>query len=230
MIDKYREILCKASLFNGISNCDLAVMLSCLKPKICKYKKEELIAYAEDPFESIGIILEGEAAVVKENAAGSRAMMALLKPSDIFGEMAVFSGRPVWPASVVAKQTCAVLFIPRQNIVGECSQTCDRHRIVIFNMLKIISEKALMLNKKVEYLSIKSMRGKLCAFIIEQYKKKGSFTFTLPMNRNELADFLNVSRPSMSRELSCLRDEGIIDFHLSAVRIVNLELLKSMAE
>ncbi|RCX21052.1 CRP-like cAMP-binding protein [Anaerobacterium chartisolvens] len=230
MIDKYREVLCRVSLFNGISHCDLAVMLDCLKPKTCKYRKEEMIACADDPFESIGIILEGEAAVIKENAAGSRAMMTLLRPSDIFGEMAVFSGRPVWPASVVAKQTCAVLFIPRQNIVGECSQTCARHRTMIFNMLKIISEKALMLNKKVEYLSIKSMRGKLCTFIMEQYKRRGSLTFMLPMNRNELADFLNVSRPSMSRELCRLRDEGIIDFHLSSVRVLNVELLKSMAE
>jgi DNA-binding transcriptional regulator LsrR (DeoR family) len=50
------------------------------------------------------------------------------------------------------------------------------------------------------------------------------------MNRQQLADFLNVSRPSMSRELSRMRDEGIIDFHLSAVRILDIERLKEYCE
>jgi CRP/FNR family transcriptional regulator, dissimilatory nitrate respiration regulator len=230
MIEKYREILTRTNLFHNIPYDDLKGMLSCLNPKMREYKREEIIACAGGPFESIGIIMEGEAAVIKENAAGNRAMMALLKPSDIFGEVAVFSGKAIWPATVAAQQTCTVLFIPGQKIVGECHKVCPWHRTMIFNMLKIISEKALMLNKKVEYLTIKSMRGKICTFIIEQYKKQGNTTFMLPMNRNELADFLSVSRPSMSRELCRLRDEGVIDFHLSSVCILNVEALKNMVE
>jgi CRP-like cAMP-binding protein len=81
-----------------------------------------------------------------------------------------------------------------------------------------------------EYISIKTMRSKLSTFIYEQYLKGKTTTLTLPMNRQQLADFLNVSRPSMSRELSRMRDEGIIDFHLSAVRIIDIEKLKEYCE
>lgn len=88
-------------------------------------------------------------------------------------------------------------------------------------MLKILSDKAMSLNKQVEYLSIKGMREKLCTYIWEQYKKQGSLLIHLPMKRNEMADFLNVSRPSMSRELCKMRDEGLIDFYLSTVKIVD---------
>jgi CRP-like cAMP-binding protein len=97
-------------------------------------------------------------------------------------------------------------------------------------MLGIISEKALMLNRKVEYLAIKSMRAKISTFLLEQYKKTGKTTFMIPLNRNELADFLNVSRPSMSREMCRMKEEGIIDFHRASIRIINPDALKKSVE
>ena len=97
-------------------------------------------------------------------------------------------------------------------------------------MLKDISDKALMLNKKLEYLSMKSMRGKLSSFLLEQYKTTGSPAFLLPMKRHELADYLNVSRPSMSQEMCRMRDEGVIDFSRSSIQINDMESLKDMVE
>ena len=85
-----------------------------------------------------------------------------------------------------------------------------------------------MLNKKIEYLSIKSIRGKISMFILEQHKKTNKLIFTIEMNRNDLADYLNVSRPSMSREMCKMRDEGVIEFHLSTIKIKDLDALKTM--
>ena len=93
-------------------------------------------------------------------------------------------------------------------------------------MLKIISEKALMLNRKVEYLALISVRQKIATYLLEQYKITKSKTFLLPLNRQELAEFLNVSRPSLSREMCRMRDEGIIDFHMSTIKILDLDVLK----
>lgn len=96
-------------------------------------------------------------------------------------------------------------------------------------MLRIVSEKAMLLNKKVEYLTIKSMRGKIAAFLLDYYRKTGLAIFTLPLNRNAMAEFLNVSRPSMSREMGRMKEEGIIDYHLSTIRIKDLDALKKTA-
>jgi CRP-like cAMP-binding protein len=115
-----------------------------------------------------------------------------------------------------------------QKILGYCDGKCPWHRQLVLNMLKILSEKALILNKKLEYVSIKSMREKLGTYFLDQYRRNKSLTFMLPLNRNELADFLNVSRPSMSREMSRMKDDGIIDFHMSTVRILDFEALKNM--
>ncbi len=226
-MEQYLTSLKKTPLFNGIDEDELLTMIKCINPKIVSYKKNDYIALAGEKFNSLGIIAEGEASISMENAAGNRIMMAILKAGDMFGEMIVFSKLSAWPANVQAQEPCTVFFLQREKIIGQCEKMCSWHRTLIQNMLVIISERALMLNKKLEYLSIKSIRGKLSKFLLEESKKAGSATFMLPMNRNELADFLNVSRPSMSREMCLMRDEEIIDFHLSSIKILNANALKS---
>lgn len=230
MFAKFIPVLLKTSLFKDIEPDDLNTMLNCLQPKLARFKKNGYIAVAGDCFESMGIMLSGQAALIKENAAGNRMIMAILKPGDIFGESAVFAGKAGWPATVMAQEPCQVMFLPRQKILGECANLCTWHHTIIENMLKDISDKVLMLNQKIEYLSMKSMRGKLSTFLLEQYKINGRPDFVIPMKRNELADFLNVSRPSMSREMCRMRDEGVIDFNRSSIHIKNLASLKEMVE
>lgn len=230
MFEKYVEILSRIGLFQNITKEGITVMLNCIKPKISQFKKGDLIALSGDKFKSIGIILAGKAIVVKENAAGNRMFMINLNSGDMFGEMAVFSGKSILPATVEAQDNCTVLFLPGEKIIGECKNMCTWHRTLIRNTLKIISDRALLLNKHVEYLNIKSLKGKISTFLIEQYKKSGKTTFKLPLKRNELAEFLNVSRPSLSREICHLRDEGLIDFNRSSFCIKNIEALKNISE
>ncbi len=229
-IEKYVDVLSAAELFEGLADDEIVNMVKCLEPRIYEYEKNNYVAIAGEEFKGIGIMLDGEAIAYKENFAGTRVMMTLLTPGDVFGEIVAFSTHTKWPVTVEAQKTCKVLFISRERIVGECRQLCPWHRKLIENMLMIVSERALALSRKVEYLSIKSIRGKISTFLLEQYKKTGKTMFMLPMNRNELADFLNVSRPSLSREMCNMRDEGTIDFHRASVRINDIQALKRMAE
>jgi CRP-like cAMP-binding protein len=86
----------------------------------------------------------------------------------------------------------------------------------------------MIMNSRIGYLKVKSMREKLAAFLFEQHQRTGNRTFMIPMNREQLADYLNVSRPSMSRELGRIRDEGVIDFYRSSFTIKNLDALRQM--
>jgi CRP-like cAMP-binding protein len=218
----HEEIL-KFPLFSNISSNELSSLQLCLKPRIRTYKRNEYITIAGEKFDSIGLFLEGEATVNKENLSGNRILMARLKPGDMFGEALVFTGEAYWPSTIQAQTGCKVMFLSSSSIIGLCQKVCPCHKKLIQNMLKIISEKAVMLNKKVEYLTITSVREKLSKFLLEQYKKAGTNTFTIPLNRKELAEFLNVTRPSLSREMCRMRDEGIIDFHMASVKIIDLE-------
>lgn len=229
MVDNYIHILKKNRLFESIDSQDIISMLKCLNAVLREYDKGEYIALAGESCDNIGILVKGSAAVTKEDINGNRVIMVLLKPGDIFGEVAAFASRPVWPGNVLAQEKSVVCFIPVLRITSLCSNLCQWHTVIIRNLLKTISEKAMALNRKVEYLTIKSMRGRICAFLLEQSKKNGDTTITIPMNRNQLADFLNVSRSSMSREMCRMRDEGIISFKGSTFRINDLDALKRMA-
>ncbi|MBM7581752.1 CRP-like cAMP-binding protein [Caldicoprobacter guelmensis] len=229
-LERYVEVLSKAELFKGFEKDEIILMLKCLEPKVKAYDKGNCLAMAGEKFHGLGIMLEGEAAAYKENMAGTRVIMVLLGPGDVFGEIVAFSSESQWPVTVEAQQPCKALFISRDKIVGECRHVCPWHRRLIENMLMMVSERAIALSRKVEYLSIKSIRGKISTYLLEQYKKTGKTTFMLPMNRNELADFLNVSRPSLSREMCNMRDEGIIDFHRASIKIKDLHALKGMAQ
>lgn len=229
MYEKWLNIINQSPLFNKIESQELYAMLGCLLPRVGNYKKNEAITLEGTHFEGIGIMLKGEAAVTKENASGGRVIIEMLKPSGMFGEIAAFSGRRVWPATVVAQDDCAAMFLSPEKIVSDCEKLCFSHKTLLNNMLKIISDKALMLNKKVEYLTNKSIRGKVCSFLLDQYKAVGSKTFDMPMKRNELADYLNVSRPSLSREMCRMRDEGMIDFYRSSIQIKDIKSLDTFA-
>ena len=210
-------------------HCSLP-MLMCLKPKVEKYKKNEFIKIAGDEYEGLGIILSGSAAITKENSIGDRVIITVVKSGDMFGEMAAFSDQKKWPATVIAQEASQVMFMSSDIILGECPKLCRGHRFLIMNMLKIVSDKALLLNKKLDYLSIKSIRGRISSLLIDHYNKIGTLSFMMSLNRNEMADFLNVSRPALSRELCKLRDEGVLDFYKSSVVIKDIEALKLMAE
>lgn len=230
MYEKWLSILETCPLFHGIEQEELNSMLNCLKPKIEKYNKNEFIRLAGDKYEGLGIMLSGRAAIAKENSIGDRVIITVVESGDMFGEMAAFSGQHQWPATVIAQEESLAMFLSSDIILGECNKLCKSHRLLIMNMLKVVSNKALLLSKKLDYLSIKSIRGRISSLLIEHYNKIGASSFMMSFNRNEMADYLNVSRPALSREMCKLRDEGILDFYKSSVVIKNIEALKLMTE
>lgn len=218
------KVLSKCSLFQGISLAEITVLFPGLQPVVRNFHKNDFLALAGERFAGIGILVSGTAAVTKENASGERSILALIGPGDLFGEMAAFSQKMTWPATIVALRDCQTVFLPPEKIVTSSSLDSLAQKQLVINLLHIISEKALHLNKKLEYLGIKTIRGKISAFLLEQ--RDGQRVFTLPYKRHELADFLHVSRPALSREFGRLRDEGVIDFQRSQVTILDEAALR----
>lgn len=91
---------------------------------------------------------------------------------------------------------------------------------MIYNLLRIVASKNLMLNQKIEFLSKRTTKEKLMAFLLAQAKQNGSRTFSIPYDRQALADYLGVERSAMSAELSRLRREGKIDFYKNQFKLL----------
>lgn len=230
MFEIYLDKLMSVPLFQDIKKDELLDLLNCIRPEISNFEKDEIIGITDDKFKNIAIIIKGSAFIMEESMSGEKILLGILNSGDMFGEMAAFSGRPFLPATIKAKENSIVMFIPGEKIIGECKKLCSFHKTLIRNLLMIISRKALMLNRHIKYLSIKSMRGKICTFLFEKYKISGKTKFSLGMSKARLAEFLNVSRPSMSREICRMRDEEMIDFNGSNFIIKDMEKLKKASE
>jgi CRP-like cAMP-binding protein len=150
---------------------------------------------------------------VRDSEDGQRNLVAVLVPGECFGESFACSKHPEALVSVVAMEDCEILFLDCKKIVTTCSSACTFHTRLIENMLSMLAEKILGLNQKLEIVSKRKIREKLFTFFESQKKNAGTNVFSIPYNREQLADFLFVDRSALSNELCKMRDEGLIRFH-----------------
>ncbi|MEG0502735.1 MAG: helix-turn-helix domain-containing protein, partial [Cellulosilyticaceae bacterium] len=136
------------------------------------------------------------------------------------------TARRISPVTVRTKGKTKILFIPYEKVITSCGNTCTFHIQLIKNMLMVLGEKNYALNNKIDYLILKGMRKKLITYLLAQAKVQNSMAFNINLNRNELAEYLNVSRSAMSRELSRMKEEKLIDYYKNGFKIMNVECLR----
>lgn len=226
----YKERILNTQLFNGINENELEAIIGCVNPAIKKYNKGEYIYHSDQEVDNIGLIVEGEVFISKTSYLGNSIVISHLKSGSVFGAMIAFSNNQHSPSDVIANDNTVILLLPKYRIIGQCSNMCQFHQRLIRNFLNIVSERAIELNKKVELLTIKSIKGKIALFLLEESKKGKSMQIELSVNRNQLAEYLSVSRPSMSRELSEMQSDGLLTYNLNKFTIIDLEGLKILAE
>jgi len=217
-------------LFKGIDFDDLNRMLKCFPPQLYSYTNKDIVVAGGSPFKAMGIIVSGKAAITRDTYSGNRVIIAVLGPGDIFGELSLSSHNKYWAVNVVTDRRCQVVFFNSEFILTRCENLCLAHSIFLTNMLEIVSHKALIFNTRLEHLAERHLRGKMSSFLMEHYWINGSATFNIPMKRHELADYLNVSRPSLSREMKLMKEDGIIDYHTSSITIKNISALERSIE
>lgn len=225
-MQQYHEVLKKCALFKDFKDEEVGPLLSCLNCHTKVYKSDEFVFLSGDTIQHVGIVLDGALDLLKENPAGNNHLIAFLGPSHIFAEGIVCTNNRTSPVSIRVKRESTILFIPYERITKPCGHLCSYHTQIINNMMMILAEKNYNLNTKLELLMMKGMREKLAAYLLLESKYNNSTTFQIIPNRNELAEYLNVSRTSMCRELGRMKDETIIDYYQNSFKIISLNKLK----
>lgn len=225
-MNDYIDVLLKCALFRNVKEQDLEHLLQCLNSYTKNYKSDEYVFYAGKEVNYVGVILSGSVEIIKENQAGSVHIMAFLGPSHIFAEGIVCTSARISPVTIRVKEDTKILFIPYERITRSCGNSCTFHIQLIQNMMMILGEKNFTLNTKIELLTLKGMREKIASFLLYESKLHNSLTFQIVPNRNELAEYLNVSRTSMCRELAKMKDENILDYYQNSFKLMNVEALK----
>ena len=213
-------ILQRCALFSGIHLEDLPVLLTCLGGKVHSYKKDQIIWNEGDRVAHIGIVLTGAVQLIREDYDGNRSIMGHMGPGQLFGETYAYAGVKALPVSVVADADSTVLLVGSHRICSSCSNACDFHKQLIENMLHLTAQKNLMLHQKIHITSKRTTREKLMAYLLIQAKQAGRNTFTIPFDRQGLADYLEVDRSGLSAEISKLRKEGILESEKSTFKLL----------
>lgn len=208
---EFFPVLASCPLFDGIPPADLSAMLDCLGARVSTYGKNQVIFQEGDPANHVGIVLSGAAQIVRQDYYGNRSIVARLQPSELFGESFACAGVPALPVSVTAVEDSRVMLIDCRRITLSCTSACSFHSRIIFNLLKVVATKNLIFNQKIEIISRRTTREKLMAYLMLQAKQNGSNSFTIPYDRQSLADYLGVDRSAMAAEISKLRKDGVID-------------------
>jgi CRP-like cAMP-binding protein len=225
-MEEYIKLLSNCTLFKNIREEDLGPLLSCLNSYTKNYTADEYVFFAGNEINYIGVFLSGSAEIIKENLAGSKHIMSFLGPAQIFAEGIVCTEHRISPVTIRVKENSIILFIPYERITKSCGNSCNFHVQLIQNMMMILGQKNYNLNTKIELLALKGMREKIAAYLLTESKNNNSLSFQTVPNRNELAEYLNVSRTSMCRELARMKEEGIIDYYQNSFKILSADTLK----
>ncbi len=217
---KYFEVLRTCPLFIGITDENLVSMLGCLGAVKKQYQKGETIFAEGEKAEQIGLLLSGKAQILREDYYGNRSIVTEVDPADLFGEAFACAEMPSLPIAVVATEDSEVLLIDCRRITNTCCNACTFHAQMIFNLLKIVARKNILLNQRAEIISKRSTREKLLAYLTLMAKQTGSNYFTVPFDRQELSDYLEVDRSGLSAEISKLRAERILECHKSDFKLL----------
>lgn len=209
-------------LFRDVDELNIKESLSGINSKVMNYSKNQAIALEGDECTSIGIVLEGSIEIQKIYLSGKTMTVNTLNQGDIFGEVIVFSKMKTYPSTIIASSKAKILFINKNDIVKMCSSNIE----VLNNFMELLSNKILVLNKKIKNLSFDTIREKICSYIVDEYKKQKTQNISLPFSRKEMAENLGVQRPSLSREFMKMKEEGLIDFNRNIVTILDINSLE----
>jgi CRP-like cAMP-binding protein len=218
----YRQLQ-KSKLFKDLSEDNIQNLLSNIPYQLKSYSKEEVVAFEGDDCSQLGMVLEGALEVKKLYPSGKIVTVSELLLGNTFGEAVIFSKAHKYPATIIVKEKAQVIYIKNEDIIKLCGENGD----FLKAFLALLSEKILVLNKKVSNLAMESIRQKLASFVMEEANKAKSMTIKLPMSKKDLAEYMGIQRPSLSRELIKMREEGLIDFSKDKIMIKDLESLKT---
>ena len=208
---KYLNVLSQCPLFDGIDHTDIENMLGCLDGKMSSVSKGNPVFLEGYPAQLVGVVLSGLVQVIQDDYYGNRSILSVLQPGESFGEVFSCAGLDTMPVSVIAYKDSEVLLMDCRRVLNVCSNSCRFHNLLIQNLLKGIAQKNLAFTKKIKYMSKKTTKEKLVAYLLDQAKHQGKEEFVIPFDRQALADYLGVERSAMSAEISKMKKAGVLD-------------------
>ena len=207
------SFLLATDLFCGVGQEALGGLLKCLCAEQKRFEKGRVIYRAGDRVTCLGLVLSGRVYIESNDPWGNNSMLSSVGPGCVFAETyACLPDIPMMVNAVVSEPT-EILFLNAGKLLTPCRERCTCHDRVIRNLLMISAEKNLNLSRRIFHTSAKTIRGRLCSYLTFEAARQGGNDFTIPFDRQQLADYLGVDRSALSHELGKMQREGLLTVH-----------------
>ena len=196
-------------LFRGIAAGELPALLDRSSAREVRFAKGELLLHRGETPRSLGLVLEGGVHIIREDFWGRRSIVGLAGEGEVFAESYALAGEPL-EVSVLADGDGEALFLDAGRLTERLSA----------NLLALLAEKNLTLTGKMRHMAKPTTREKLLSYLSAQAARAGGPEFDIPLDRQQLADYLAVDRSAMSAVLGRLREEGVLEFRKNHFRLL----------
>lgn len=207
------DILKKSYLFYNIPEDEIMPILSELQAREVVYKNGDIIFPVGHEADGVGLVLTGAVLFTHTDIHGHHTIFERIEPGEIFEEAHAFAQEKILIVDMVATKTTTILFFNIDRLLYLFENTSNKaYQQLVYNLLKLLSIKVLDLKKKIKYTSPKSIRDRVLTYLYDMSELHQSDTFDIPFNRQEMADYLNVDRSSLSAELIKMQQEDILTY------------------
>lgn len=214
------EDVSKSLLFAGMAAEEIPAVLQCVGYHVKEYRKGETVILEESSISHIGIILSGAVDMVKEDIWGNKTLLVRMHAQELFGETFACGSDQQSAVTFTVPERTRILFLPFHRVIHTCQSACEFHYKLIVNMVRLIADRNRELMRKIEIISKKTLREKIFAYLSMQAQEQKTRYFQLPLNKAELAEYMCADRSALSRELSRMKADGLIDFDKNMYRIL----------
>ena len=218
------SILEKSTLFQGVEANVLREYLEETPHHIQCYDKEETIFHLMDPALRIGIILEGRVEAQKSFPNGSQVNVSIRIPGEIIGPAAVFSKSQRYPCDIVALEPATLMMLRKEDLLSLMQKDVK----ILQNFTTEIASATYMLQQRLELLSYSGIAQKAAFWLLMQVRQTGKTAVQIPDSMSRWAMIMNVSRPSLHREMKKLEEEGIIWYEGKNIYVLDPDGLQAV--
>ncbi|HJH62315.1 MAG TPA: Crp/Fnr family transcriptional regulator [Firmicutes bacterium] len=201
--------LLRTPLFQGLSSTQLQAALPMLNARQRAYRKHESILHAGDHTTQMGLVLSGGVRIEHDDAWGGKSIFSFVEPGEMFAETYACLPDQTLMVTAVAAQDSRVLFLDAQRLIAGARSDAGVN-LMVGNLLRVSIRKNLELSRRMLHTSAKTIRGRLLSYLSERALLAGGRRFSIPFNRQQLADYLGVDRSALSHELSKMRRDGLL--------------------
>lgn len=212
------QLLAALPFFQGIAENDLQQILDTIHGGVMQYEKNAFLIHVGQTVPAAGLILSGTAHILREDFWGNRTIVAEIPKGALFAETYAFLNAPA-EVNVQAASDMEVLYLHLQKLLTPDAMQNPTFTLLAHRFLQSFAQRNLTLTRKIAHITCRTTREKLLSFLSLYAQEAGNPFFSIPFNRQQLADYLAIDRSAMCAELSRMKQDGLLDYHKNQFRL-----------